>query len=256
LTGGVTRAESLSTTTRRMPRAIAGLLVGIAAIGGGIGYQLLALPSTVPAPPAAVLRPELRGGLGEADGVAPVARGQRGERGLAPGDADGAAPEGAPVLPRAQGGALGEVDGVVPDDATVFDDGTPGIANLDPDLLAALRHAATDASADGIELIVESGWRSAAYQERLFREAVLTHGSEDEAARWVASPGTSAHESGDAVDIGHGDARRWLSENGAAYGLCQIYGNEPWHYELRPRAIDEGCPPMYADTTHHPRTQH
>ena len=39
------------------------------------------------------------------------------------------------------------------------------------------------------------------------------------------------------------------------YGLCQIYGNEPWHYELRPEAIDRGCPPMYADPTHDPRMQ-
>jgi CubicO group peptidase (beta-lactamase class C family) len=59
--------------------------------------------------------------------------------------------------------------------------------------------------------------------------------------------------SGDAVDIGPSDARAWLSEHGAEYGLCQIYRNEPWHYELRPEAIDDGCPPMYADPTHDPR---
>ena len=61
--------------------------------------------------------------------------------------------------------------------------------------------------------------------------------------------------SGDAVDIGPFDATAWLSEHGAAYGLCQIYGNEPWHYELRPEAIDHGCPPVYADPTHDPRMQ-
>jgi hypothetical protein len=36
---------------------------------------------------------------------------------------------------------------------------------------------------------------------------------------------------------------------------CQIYSNESWHYELRPQAIDHGCPPMYADPTHDPRMQ-
>ena len=61
--------------------------------------------------------------------------------------------------------------------------------------------------------------------------------------------------SGDAVDIGPSDAAAWLSEHGAAYGLCQIYGNEPWHYELRPEAGDQGCPAMYADPTHDPRMQ-
>ena len=29
--------------------------------------------------------------------------------------------------------------------------------------------------------------------------------------------------------------RRSVSEHGAKYGLCQIYDNEPWHYELRPK---------------------
>ena len=71
----------------------------------------------------------------------------------------------------------------------------------------------------------------------------------------MATADTSAHVSGDAVDIGPADATAWLSEHGAAYGLCQIYGNEPWHYELRPEAVDHGCPPMYADPTHDPRMQ-
>ena len=51
------------------------------------------------------------------------------------------------------------------------------------------------------------------------------------------------------------DATAWLSEHGAEYGLCQIYNNEPWHYELRPEAIDHVCPPMYADPTHDSRGQ-
>jgi LAS superfamily LD-carboxypeptidase LdcB len=71
----------------------------------------------------------------------------------------------------------------------------------------------------------------------------------------VATPNTSAHASGDAVDIGPSGAAAWLSEHGAEYGLCQIYGNEPWHYELRPEAIDHGCPARYADPTHDPRMQ-
>jgi zinc D-Ala-D-Ala carboxypeptidase len=71
----------------------------------------------------------------------------------------------------------------------------------------------------------------------------------------VATPNTSAHVSGDAVDIRPSGAAAWLSEHGAEHGLCQIYGNEPWHYELRPKAIDHGCPAMYADPTHDPRMQ-
>jgi zinc D-Ala-D-Ala carboxypeptidase len=153
------------------------------------------------------------------------------------------------------GGAVTEDDGVLPDGVTVFDDEYPGVANLDPDLLQALREAATDAADDGIEFQVNSGWRSPEYQEQLLREAVSEYGSEEEAARWVAAANTSAHVSGDAVDIGPFDATAWLSEHGAHYGLCQIYRNESWHYELRPEATSRGCPPMYADTTHDPRMQ-
>jgi zinc D-Ala-D-Ala carboxypeptidase len=159
-------------------------------------------------------------------------------------------------IPRGEHrGALGEADGVVPDGTTVFDDEIPGVANLDPALLGALRQAATDAADDGVEFYVTSGWRSPEYQNQLLREAVSTYGSEEEAAQWVATADTSPHVSGDAVDIGPFDATAWLSEHGAEYGLCQIYSNEPWHYERRPEAIDHGCPPMYADPTHDPRMQ-
>jgi zinc D-Ala-D-Ala carboxypeptidase len=159
------------------------------------------------------------------------------------------------VLRREHRGPLGEADGAVPDGTTVFDDEIPGVANLDPDLLGALRQAATDAADDGVEFFVDSGWRSPEYQNQLLREAVSEYGSEEEAARWVATAETSAHVSAHAVDIGPFDATAWLSEHGAEYGLCQIYSNEPWHYELRPEAIDHGCPPVYADPTHDPRMQ-
>ena len=150
-------------------------------------------------------------------------------------------------------GVLGEADGAVPDGTTVFDDEIPGVADLDPDLVGALRQAATDAADDGVEFFVDSGWRSPEYQNQLLREAVSEYGSEEEAARWVATAERSPHVSGDAADIGPVDATAWLSEHGAEYGLCQIYSNEPWHYELRPEAVDHGCPRMYADPTHDPR---
>jgi hypothetical protein len=217
------------TTTRRIRIRwirVAGLLGVIAAIAAGLGYQLLASSSSTAASPIDVLRSEHRGLRGEPRRLRSEYR-----------------------------GALGEADGAVPDGATVFDDEIPGVANLDPDLLGALRQAATDAADDGVEFSVDSGWRSPEYQNQLLREAVSEYGSEEEAARWVATAETSAHVSGDAVDIGPSDATAWLSEHGAEYGLCQIYSNEPWHYELRPEAIDHGCAPMYADPTHDPRMQ-
>jgi hypothetical protein len=228
LNGGVTYTEPARTTiyrTRIRWIRVAALLVVVAGITAALAYQLLApsssttLSSSPPATPIDVHRSER------------------------------------PELPNDYRGALGEADGAVPAGTTVFDDEVPGVAKLDSDLLGALRRAATDAAGDGVKFFVDSGWRSPAYQEQLFREAVAKYGSEAQAARWVASPNTSPHVSGHAIDMGSG-AAAWLSSHGAAYGLCRIYGNEPWHYELRPEAIDHGCPPTYADPTQDPRMQH
>ena len=145
---------------------------------------------------------------------------------------------------------------LAPSSARSLPQEVPTVANLDPDLLAALRQATTDAAADGVQLHVKSGWRSAEYQDQLLREAVSRYGSAQEAARWVATAQTSRHVSGEAVDIGPTAATSWLSEHGRVYGLCQIYDNEPWHYELRPDAIDDGCPARYTDPTQDPRMRH
>ena len=138
---------------------------------------------------------------------------------------------------------------------TPFEEDTSAVSRLDPDLLDALRRAATDASRQGIEVVVNSGWRSADDQERLLEDAIARYGSREEAARWVATPETSAHVSGDAVDVGPAAAAAWLSRYGAAYGLCQTYRNELWHFELHPAAVTDGCPPMYDDPTDDPRMQ-
>jgi zinc D-Ala-D-Ala carboxypeptidase len=145
-----------------------------------------------------------------------------------------------------------EADGALPNGATVFDGRYPGVGNLDPGLLQALRDAATVAADAGVEFSVNSGWRSPEYQQRLLSDAIVQYGSAEEAARWVATPEKSHHVQGHAVDIGPAEARAWLSEFGATYGLCQIYANESWHYELRPDAIGGGCPPMYPDPSHDP----
>jgi hypothetical protein len=227
---GIASARPVRRTARRVRiRRIraAGLLAVVAAMASTLVYQSVASSSSTAASPVDVRSGGHRGASGE-----------------------GAVP------PGEQGRSLGEADGAVPHGTSVFDDRVPGVANLDPDLLNALRQAAVAATSDGVMLVVDSGWRSPAYQAHLLRDAVSEYGSEEEAARWVATPTTSAHVSGDAVDIGPRDAAAWLSDRGATYGLCPTYGNEPWHYELRPEAVDRGCPPVYADPTHDPRMQH
>lgn len=218
-------APARTTTSATLGPAAVGLVVATAAIIGTLVHppDERASPS---APPSGEVVRRHHGGTGAVE-------------------ADGAVSEAE--------GAVSEAEGALPDGVTVFDDEHPGVANLDPALLRALREAATDAAADGVDLYVNSGWRSPEYQDQLLREAVTEYGSEEEAARWVATAGTSAHVSGDAVDIGPFDATAWLSDHGAEHGLCQIYANESWHYELVLRAIGRGCPPMYADPTRDPR---
>ena len=106
------------------------------------------------------------------------------------------------------------------------------IARLRPDLRDALEAAATAARADGIDLVVRSGWRSRRQQQRLLDEAVAQYGSLSAAERWVLPPGQSAHVRGEAVDIGPEDAAAWLQRQGSRWGLCRRYDNEYWHFEL------------------------
>jgi hypothetical protein len=158
-----------------------------------------------------------------------------------------------PFIPRISATpqqVTGDPDGVIPDDETLspFDMSQPAIVNLDPELRAALQDATIDAEADGIIIVVTSGWRSKAYQQRLLNEAIATYGSLEEALKWVKTPDDSTHVSGDAVDIGFTDADYWMIENGYEYGLCQTYANEIWHFEL---AVEPGqsCPVPLTDAT-------
>ncbi|SDQ22873.1 D-alanyl-D-alanine carboxypeptidase family protein [Microbacterium sp. cf332] len=138
-------------------------------------------------------------------------------------------------------------DGLIEDGSPVslWDDELPAIARLNPALLDAMRAAEADAAADGIRFGVTSGWRSVEYQQWLLDTRIATDG-EDVARAFVATPDRSRHVSGDAIDIGPVDAQYWLISYGSAYGVCQTYGNEPWHFEL---ATEPGsdCPPMRTD---------
>jgi len=162
-------------------------------------------------------------------------------------------PETRHLLPG-EGTVGGEGEIAVGERISVRDTGHPALANLDPALLDAVQRAAAAAEAEGVEVVVTSGWRAPEYQARLLSEAIRDYGSEAEARRWVATPDTSLHVSGDAIDIGDFDATYWFSLHGAAYGLCQTYANERWHFELHPEAVTAGCPEPYLDPTHDPRT--
>lgn len=136
------------------------------------------------------------------------------------------------------------VGGWLPDGRTLspFDADDPIVAWLDPALREAVQEAARSAEVDGVEIRITSGWRSKGFQERLFDNGVITFGSVEAAREFVASPEKSKHITGEAVDIGPVEADKWLIANGRKFGLCQIYANEIWHFELA--AVDGRCPPL------------
>lgn len=148
----------------------------------------------------------------------------------------------------AVGGKVGVAEGFIADGewVSVFDTHLPAVGNLQPDLLAAVQRAQADAARAGVDLFITSGWRSERYQQGLLDSAIVTYGSLAEARKWVSTPEESSHVTGDAVDIGPTDAADWVSRFGNEYGLCQIYANEIWHYEL---TIEPGgtCPPPISD---------
>jgi D-alanyl-D-alanine carboxypeptidase len=152
----------------------------------------------------------------------------------------------APPAPLTIGPAATDTyGGWIPDGQTLspFDVSNPALAQLDPALLNAVQTAANAAREQGIDLRINSGWRSRGFQQLLFDDAARTYGSVDIARQFVASPDVSKHVVGQAVDVAPVEADKWLIRNGAQFGLCQIYANELWHFELA--ADPQGnCPPL------------
>lgn len=92
----------------------------------------------------------------------------------------------------------------------------------------------TDAPPDvraGVSIF--SGMRTTEHQAELYAAAVKKYGSEEEARKWVAPPGHSQHEKGNAADLRYAtpEAREWMHANAGKYGLTFPLANEPWHIE-------------------------
>lgn len=85
-----------------------------------------------------------------------------------------------------------------------------------------------------VKLGITSGYRSPETQERLWQDALRKYGSEAEARKWVAPPGKSQHNHGNAADLEYASpaAREWVHQNAGKYGLAFPLGNEDWHVEL------------------------
>jgi len=122
-----------------------------------------------------------------------------------------------------------------------YDVANPAVGNLDPALLIAVQQATNAAAADGVTMKITSGWRSPAFQQQLLDDAIATYGSLAAARQYVQTPERSRHVLGQAVDMSGVGADQWLIFNGARFGLCQIYANELWHFELATDAAGN-CP--------------
>jgi D-alanyl-D-alanine carboxypeptidase/Putative Flp pilus-assembly TadE/G-like len=94
-----------------------------------------------------------------------------------------------------------------------------------PDVAAAFDRLAAAARADGLSLIVNSGFRSDAEQAALF--------AQNPDPQWVAPPGTSLHRCATELDLGPPSAYGWLAANAGRFGFLKRYAWEPWHYERR-----------------------
>lgn len=131
---------------------------------------------------------------------------------------------------------------------------------IDSRAYPSLQQMMDDCRAAGLEPAICSSYRTRAKQEELFEkklDTLLQQGyapetAEKEAARWVARPGTSEHETALAVDIvdtsyqildekqEQTPVQQWLMEHCAEYGFILRYptdksdltgiGYEPWHY--------------------------
>lgn len=122
-----------------------------------------------------------------------------------------------------------------------------GSAGLDAELAARFAAAQQAATADGIELRLVSGARTAEEQQALVDQAVDEHGV-PEAYRWVLPPEASAHVTGLAIDVGPTEGTYWLVEHGLEHGLCQTYANEVWHFEKLPDGAT-ACPEQHPDAS-------
>lgn len=111
-----------------------------------------------------------------------------------------------------------------------------------PEMVRAFTKAQAAAAAEGVQLTITSGYRTAAHQQELYEEAIGKYGSPQAARQWVLPPSESAHVRGQAIDVGPPAGAEWLQRNGVRFGLCQVYANEAWHFERLAPAIGQDCP--------------
>lgn len=100
------------------------------------------------------------------------------------------------------------------------------VDQLNPELRARVQALI---AASGGRITIKSGFRTVERQRQLWKDAVEKYGSEAAARKWVAKPGSSNHNKGEAVDLG-GDlvlARKLAPQFNLSFPMSW----EPWHVQ-------------------------
>ena len=121
---------------------------------------------------------------------------------------------------------------------------------LTPQAAANWQQMVAAAAADGVRLLIVSGFRSLDYQAELIRNKINNGQNIEEILEVNAAPGYSQHHTGGAIDVAtpgsrpltdefeDSEAFRWLTENAKDYGFSMTYSRdnrygfvyEPWHW--------------------------
>lgn len=125
---------------------------------------------------------------------------------------------------------------------------------LEPRTFKAWQDMARAALADGVTLLLVSGYRSWDYQARLIRKKLNAGQEIMDILKVNAAPGFSEHHTGRAIDIASPGSRplteefensegfAWLTANAARFGFSMSYPRdnpwgiiyEPWHWAFQP----------------------
>lgn len=131
-------------------------------------------------------------------------------------------------------------------------------AYLTPQTAHAWNEMRSAATADGLELLLVSAFRSHARQAELFKRKLDQGWKPGDIMSLVAAPGFSEHHTGRAVDVGapgntdlterfeDTNEFRWLQIHGATFGFSMSYPREnprgvryePWHWLFTERPTD------------------
>jgi D-alanyl-D-alanine carboxypeptidase len=143
----------------------------------------------------------------------------------------------------------------IPDDYEVELTKLTNGQSVDQRIYPALQDMFDAARNDGVYPAVVSGYRTGEKQQHLLDEKIAAYRAEGHSARkataeaeaWVATPGTSEHQLGIAVDINADEVSstgdevyEWLNQNSYQFGFIRRYPadkteitgviGEPWHY--------------------------